>query len=117
MIDELPIQKVIASQGGLVRRKKIQYMLNLHKKNGLTPPVKRFTNQNMKLNWIERYQARRYVYLDNKSRHKWLQSNGNMKTFHEWVELQWLLSLPVRILIIGSNVFKNRIQNSIKKLI
>ena len=48
-IHPLPIEKVIASQGGLIRRKRIHYLLTLRKKAGFYVPSRRFDDASIQL--------------------------------------------------------------------
>lgn len=108
-IHPLPIEKVIASQGGLVRRKRIHYFLTLRKKAGLYIPSKRFDDASIQLSWWERYQARQYVYLEETGKKKWQHLNGDCNKFRRWVMLQWWISLPYKIVGIGYEILRTRV--------
>ena len=108
-IHSLPIEKVIASQGGLFRRKRINYLLTLRKKVGLYIPTRRFDDASIQLSWPERYQARRYVYLEEAGKKKWQQVEGDGKKFRRWVMFQRLNSLPYSIAGMGYRILKNQV--------
>lgn len=108
-IHPLPIEKVIASQGGLIRRKRIHYLLTLRKKAGLYVPFRRFDDASIQLSWLERYQARRYVYLEEAGKKKWQNVEGDCKKFRRWVMLQRLISLPYSVAGMGYRILKNQV--------